>query len=237
MKRIFAFSVIVIFLLGMIGCGKPQGDNSDPQAQNKLSNELIYDWLTENGELMNGTTISYTKNHINGDALSVEATQDKEVKISFSTSLPNGLEVTCSMPLISDSVLSFNCKIVDDTNTGTEKWCELEKATFTASSPIELADFVCIYIDGKSADGYINYQGKSYREYFSKKESKVVREEIPQEKITVIESVGDNFGQLAQQSICNMLDCMSADLCPLWGIELSDLGYKRYFPAAIVETA
>lgn len=231
MKRFLAFCVVITLIFCMFGCKKPQEKISETETSPKISNEIVYDWLLENGELTNGTSLSYTITSTNGDALNITANTDKTVELSYVSIPTANFEVTFTTKLISDNQHSFDCKIVDPTGTGKEYKLIVDKATFTSSSPIKEGNIIGFYIDGSFTDSILANNGKHFYEYFSSTKGETVQKEIPTEKMAVIEAIEHIFYQQAQESLCNMLDLMSSDLCVLWGIKLADLGYEKFVPS------
>ena len=135
MKKIMLFSTLVLFLLGVTSCSLLQREDANPQTPKAFENEQVYNWLLENGELTDGTMISYSIKHMNGDTLAIAASQDKEVFVTFTTTMENNIVVTFSSPLLSETILSFDCEIVDQSHTGKSYECKVNKKTFTANSP------------------------------------------------------------------------------------------------------
>lgn len=228
MKRIVIFTLVILLIFNLTACSSIVKIISETTPKIEFNNEYVYNWLLDNGELINGTILSHTINYDNGAYLCLSSTSDKVITVIYSYVPSNGLSICLSMPLFSQSMLYFDCEIVDETITGVKKQCALNKIDFTKNSPIEINDFICFYSDGYYIDHLIYNNGKYYREYYSAQEHAVVQAEIPQTKVAIINSIDDNFALYAQKGVCVMLNSIYADLCPLWSIEMADLGFTKY---------
>lgn len=231
MKRLVAILSFFVLCLSLYACSSTSVETEQEitetfEAAKTISNEIVYDWLLENGKLIDGTTISYAINGKNGGILNVSAGQDKMVVLSYVSMSSEGLEVECTMPLFSENSLLIDSMIVDHTITGREYSYKLDKASFTTNSPIEKGDFKWLYIDGEYHNSLLKRDGKYFVKHY------LGEEEIPYEKIVVADAIDDVFDQLTHQNICDMLDLMGTGLCELWDIKLADLGFEMYLPTS-----
>lgn len=165
--------------------------------------EYLYNWLLENGELVNGTKLVYEEKLEDGKvfALHYDTGYTHELFVTYTTNY-DGYELKVRLPLLTDSskVITWLTLVNNDDFThGLEYYHNPD--TFTKKTPIE-------HGDGFGDTIVINEATKEEREEWEK--------------------MYKLCAELAHESLCSLIDWLNESLCPKAKLELSDLGYLKY---------
>lgn len=239
-KKIIAIISIVLVLV-VVFCGgyflrdislkstKKESDtkNTTDTAKVKLDNEFVYDWLLENGELVDSTELVYSINKEDGSSLTIATDTSKAIGITY-TFKENNYQITCGMGMFGGNKHSFSCKVVDESSTGKENSYTFKKNSFNRNTPLSGKKHVNWYIDGDTIQSLIWKGGKCVQEVYSASKGGSVDKEIPKEKVEKARTADEIITKDAQKYLCALLVVMEKDLCPLLEIDMKDLGYMSF---------
>ncbi len=198
-----AILIVSICLSTLSGCDKA------------YSKERLYNWLLDNGELVNGTKLVYTDNEF---ALHYDTGYVHELFVTYSLTDYEGYQLEVRVPLFinGEKVLSTITLINNNGFTRGLEYYHTPKS-FTNKTPIEhgdtigdtisMADYPHEYVDGKVI-------------------VKVPEEDKP--KIEEFKRMGSLCEELSHEMLCDILDWLKNSLCPSAEMDISDLGYKAY---------
>ena len=202
-------ALCIILSFSLISCNQPK------------DKEYVYNWLLENGELINGTELVYS------DKIDSFHTY----KLCYSSNMVgsnlcavyvinnyNGYNVSLTLPLYTNSnnVLTY---ISIDNAEGFERGLEYyhNRNIFQRKSPITHNDTYGDTID--------------LSKYPHKEVDGKIIVDVPQdvkEQLNEMKHMNALCEELAQESLCSILDWLKTKICPLADMELSDFGYEKY---------
>lgn len=234
--------ISIVLALAIIFCGgyfvrdinskntKEESDtkNTTDTAKVKLDNEFVYDWLLENGELVDSTELVYSINKEDGSSLKITTTTSKTIRLTY-TFMENNYQITCGIDMFGENEHIFSCKVIDESSIGKENSYFLKKSSFTQNTPLSEKEHVSWYIDGDSISSFA-FKGDKYvyRSYSSANGGSFVDEEISKEKVEKAHAADEIITKNAHKYLCTMLGAMENDLCPLLEIDMKDLGYDNF---------
>jgi hypothetical protein len=202
-----ALLIVTICLSTLSGC--------DIIPQKETSEERLYNWLLENGELINGTRLVYTDNNF---SLHYDTSYAHKLFVTYSVTDYKGYQVETKMPLfIEDEKVLANITLInaEGFTRGLEYYHTPQH--FTNKTPIEhgdttgdtisMADYPHEYVDGKIV-------------------VKVPEEDKP--KIEELEKMNALCEELAHDNLCSILDWLSEKICPSAEMDIADFGYEAY---------
>lgn len=211
-------SLIAVCLCIFSGCATP-----------KLSpEERIYNWLLENGELIDGTNLVYQDNDF-----SLRTDHSKKMSVDYTIPDYKGYEIAIQLPLYSDSKkvkVSISVKNTDSSSTFACYHCPKD---FTLKTPLEYdtlsqyPDYDYIHMPDygttKYEDGkYVFHLDETKREEYEKKKqynAEIDNQRELREKISK---------EISNKSISDILDWLNKEICPSAEMKIADLGYKVY---------
>lgn len=193
------------------------------------SEEILVDWLLENGELTeNGTELVY-KNK----AFTLRTNNSKKIFVEYKIPNYDDYEIIVELPLCSKSEkVETTITVQTEDASSTLKYYH-NAASFTRKSPVKhgsissyppvnsihMDDYgESIYENGK----YVFYVDEDKREEFEKLKNANIQ--IEEQRI-IREDLAKN---LSHEVLCRMLDWLNNTVCPMADCSLSDLGYCAY---------
>ena len=191
----------------------------------KNSEENLYSWLLENGELVNGTELMYKDN-----SFALYTGHSQKMFVDYTISDYKGYEITVQLPLFSESKKVVAKITVQNKDSSSIFECYHYPDSFTMKTPLEygvkneypdfdvinLDDYgTMVYEDGK----YVFHFDESKREEYEKKTS--YNAEITKQRELREEIAKD----ISHKSIAAILDWINEEVAK---VDISDLGYKVY---------
>ena len=181
----------------------------------KKDKDYLYDWLLENGALVNGTKLVYSDNNF---SLHFDTGYVHELFATYTVTDYEGYQLEVRLPLFTEDekVLSTITLINAEGYTRGIEYYHTP-GRFTNKTPIEhgdaigdtlsYADYPHEYVDGKII-------------------VKVPEEDKP--KIAEYEKMYALCEELSHGTLCDILDWLTEEICPLAEMNISDFGYKAY---------
>ena len=177
--------------------------------------DYLYNWLLENGELVNGTKIVYSDNDF---SLCYDTAEPyTKLFVVYSVSDYEGYQLEARVPLFGLAIESSSITLINDEGFTRGLKYSHTPSSFTNKTPIKhvdtfgdtisTADYPLEYVDGK----YVMH---------------VPEEDKP--KLAELKRMNALCEELAHKSLCSILDWLSAEICPLADMEMSDFGYFDY---------
>lgn len=198
---------------------------------NVSSEELLYNWLLENGELVDGTELVYKDN-----AYTLCTDHSKKMFVNYIIPVYNGYEVIVQLPLfVNSDEVTAEISVANEEGTSTLAYYHNLKE-FTVKSPIEFGSFThCpalinetgillddygewVYENGKYTFRFDDSKRDEY-EQLVKQNNEIIMQRETREQIAK---------ELSHKSILNILDWLKNEICTSAGIDISDLGYEYY---------
>ncbi len=225
MKRIISLITVLTILLTLtVTSCKKEEPTPDPKTPEE-AHDILYNWLVDNGELKNGTTICYSYYDF-----TITANAAQEIELTYSKGWINGYNTSYSLPLLSNEeevTLEITLKKSEDTYVF---GCIHSPETFRMNIPLsyeeisvpsEKTTYFCLYW---KEEGNRRYQaiipGKE-EEYYS------ILEYNEQLEETIVQAEESAIGY-SHTALAEILVWLESDICKSTGLTLSDLGYKAY---------
>ncbi len=219
MKK-FAIKLSTILLLVVICLSTLYGCSTKETSEDAKDNDYLYNWLLENGELINGTALIYEEKLDENKvfALHYDTGYVNELFVTYSITDYEGYQLEATLPLFidDDKVLSHLTLINADGFTRGLEYYHTPNS-FTSKTPVEHRD---TYGDTISMEDYPH-------EYV---DGKIVVK-VPDEdkaKIEELKRMNNLCEELSHGTLCNILDWLNEKICPLAEMKISDFGYKAY---------
>lgn len=219
------FLLLAICLSVFNGCSAKDKNKDKDYVKDK---DYLYNWLLENGELVDNTELLYKDN-----AFTLSTKGPKKIFVEYKTTNSDGYEITVQLPLYSKSEkVSTEISVESEDAGSTLTYYHIAKS-FTRKSPIEygstsnyppfetinLNDYgELIYENGK----YVLHVDENKREEYEQRKNK--NAEIEAQHI-IHEDIAKD---LSHESLCTILDWLKKKICPLAKMEISDFGYNAY---------
>lgn len=211
--------VTIICLSSLCGCS-PKETPKDKQ--------YLYNWLLENGELVNGTELMYQDN-----TFTLRTDHSQGMFVDYVIPNYNGYEITVQLPLFSESEnTSTTISVQNEDSSTTLTYCHTAK-DFTTKSPIKHDDIHSYPpLETIIMDDYGTFKYENGKLVFHLDESK--REEYEQKtkinkEIKTQQELRENIAkELAHETLCEILDWLNDEICPLTEMDISDFGYNAY---------
>lgn len=226
MKRsIIVLSSIVLLIAVCLcifsGCKQEAAKKISPE-------ERLYNWLLDNGELINGTNLVYQDNNF-----SLHTDHSKKMFVDYTISDYNGYEITIQLPLYSESKKNKVKISVQNTDSSSTLACYHYPETFTLKTPLEY-DTLSQYPDYDyiNMSEYGTTKSEDGKMVFYVDESK--REELEERKqynaeIDVQRNLREKIAkEISNKSISDILEWLQLEICPEAEMDISDFGYKAY---------
>jgi hypothetical protein len=221
---LFVFALSLTFVFG--SCTNNKANSQKPKTPEE-AHDILYNWLVDNGELKNGTTICYSYHDF-----TITANAAQEINLSYSKGWIDGYNTSYSLPLLSneeETTLEITLKKSEDTYVF---GCIHSPETFRMNIPlsyeeisgpnykeIRINDYCSVrYENGKYI--YTPYPDKADEYYALKDYNKKIKENTEKAKEAAI---GYSHTALAE-----ILVWLESDICKSTGLTLSELGYKSY---------
>ncbi len=219
---VISLCIILICLFSLYGCFKYE-------TQQLTKNEKqLYNWLLENGELVNGTGLMYQDN-----AFTLHTNHSQKIFVNYVIPDYNGCKVIVQFPLFSESENSSTSISVQSNDSSTSLIHFHTAKDFTKKSPIEYGDMNSYPpLVPITLDDYGTFKEENGKLVFCLDENK--REEYEQinkinEEISAQQGLCENVAkELAHETLCDILDWLNEEICPLVKMDISDLGYTNY---------
>lgn len=184
--------------------------------------DYLYNWLLENGELVNNTELIYKDN-----TFTLNAKSSKKIFVEYKTINSDGYEITVQLPLYSKSEKVSTEISVESKDASSSLTYYHTANSFTRKTPIEYGSTsnyppLNTITIGEYRNGEYIPPDKNQKE-----ENKRLQEE--NEKIKALHTIHEDIAKgLSHESLCTILDWLNEEICPLAKMEISDLGYKAY---------
>lgn len=177
-----------------------------------VDEEYIYDWLVDNGQLVNnGTGLVYEEKTADGKTFRLRYDiyhgGEEELYAVYSVRDRYGYPISVKMNLFED-----DSKILAHINTISSYG--YNRGLYFYHNPKNFTKNATIELGGITIDGWLDENGLD----------DIIETEELLENRTIISILRD----IAQESLCELLDWIKEDFCPKADIEMSDLGYLRY---------
>ena len=219
---LFVFALSLTFVFG--SCANNKANSKKLKTPEEV-HDILYNWLVDNGELKNGTTLYYS----NKDFV-ITANAAQEINLSYSKGWIDGYNTSYSLPLLSNQeevTLEITLKKSEYTYVF---GCIHSPETFRMNIPLSYEKILvpnkktvasCLYW---KEEGNRRYQaiipGKE-EEYYS------ILEYNEQLEKTIDQAEESAIGY-SHTALAEILVWLESDICKPTGLTLSELGYKLY---------
>lgn len=209
MKKLLIILLLVsICLSTFTGCSK------------KKDEDYLYNWLLENGELVNSSALVYEEKIDSNKtfALHYDTGYINQLFVTYSITDYEGYILEAQMPLFieGEKVLSSITLINADGFTRGLEYSHNPKQ-FTNKTPVE---------HGDATGDILSYADYPHEYVDGKIIVKIPEEDKP--KFAEYEKMYDLCKELSQETLCDILDWLTEEICPLAKMDISDFGYKAY---------
>lgn len=206
--------VILIFIYG------PNQENNKDSTEPK-DKDYLYNWLTEHGTLVDGTSLQYAGTDENGNRFTLCYNTSNVEKfmwqVYYSTKDTSGRTIATTLFLFSDSDKSQASISVYGAGTFDDYYRDFafyhNKNTFAKNSPIERGNH-----GGSTVTQNIFIPGQG---------PATIVDDTPglQTMLNRMDSICENN---AQKNLCLILDWLKESFCKTAKMKMSDFGYNRY---------
>lgn len=191
----------------------------------KKDKDYLYDWLLDNGELVNATELIYKD-----ETFTLRSDHSKKLFVDYTIPDYKGYEITVKLPLYSESEKVIAEISVHNEDSSSVFSCYHYPKTFTSKTPLEFDtisqhpdyDYIIMsdygtttYEDGKM----VFHLDESKREEYEKK--KKYNEEIDAQR-ELRETMAK---EISHKTLCDILDWLNEEIAEM---DISDFGYKAY---------
>lgn len=205
-----------VVLIVAYGHQKPNHDSIEPKDK-----DYLYNWLTEHGTLVDGTSLQYSETDANGDRFilcySTSNVEKRMWQVHYSTKDTSGRTIETTLFLFSDSDKSQASISVYGAGTFADYYRDFafhhNKNTFTKNSPIERGNH-----GGSTVTQNIFIPGQG---------PATIVDDTPglQTMLNRMDSICENN---AQKNLCVILNWLKESFCKTANMKMSDFGYNRY---------
>lgn len=218
MKR-FALAIFALFLM-TIGLGALSGCSN----QKENPQDVLYNWLLENGELVDGSDFVYK----DGD-FTLYTDSSRKMFVDCIIHDYNGYEVTVQLPLFSGSKNVKGEIIVQNKDSYGRFFCYHNPENFTMKTPLSFdRGYQNPDIETISLDDYGTFKDEDGKLIFcldeSKREEYERKKEHNEETNRQIELREGIAREVSHKAISSILDWLNKKT----NIDASDLGYAQY---------
>lgn len=223
MKRIISLIISITLLLSLIlsitSCNGPKTPEE--------AHEILYNWLIDNGELENGTTVCYRS-----DKYVISADASQNITITYTAGKTDGYEASYTLPLLSnEKKVTLRMTLTDSKDTYVFG-CIHTPESYRKNTPLSYKEISTPDLITINADDYGSTQYKDGKyvftldpdkaeEYYELKErNENIRKGIDKAEETAIAN--------SHSALEEILGWIENNVCESAGLTLSDLGYKAY---------
>ena len=191
----------------------------------KKDKDYLYDWLLENGELMDGIDLMYKDGNF-----TLRTDHSRKMFVDYTIPDYDGYEVKVQLPLFNESEKITATISVHNNDSSSTVLCYHSPKNFTMKTPLEydttyvypdygyiiMSDYgTTVYEDGK----YVFHLDEDKREEYEKKKqynAEINAQRELREKIAK---------EVSHKSISEILDWLNEEIAEM---NISDFGYKSY---------